>query len=161
MQRVKSGLFLLLIIILFASMGASAGTSGKGRSFEAALSGNEEVPPVKTDAKGEAKFQITKEGGPLTYTLTISNIKDVTDGYIQKGKKGENGPPVINLFTEPRKEDVTGTLLAEGKMEPYLLIGPLKGKSLQSLIQLIEAKDAYVNIQTKKHPQGEIRGQIR
>jgi hypothetical protein len=68
---------------------------------------------------------------------------------------------VINLFAEPKREDVSGTLLAEGKAEPYLLIGPLKGKSLHSLIQLIEAGEAYVNIQTKKHPDGEIRGQIK
>lgn len=69
--------------------------------------------------------------------------------------------PVINLFTEPGKEDVTGTLLASGKVEPYPFIGPLKEKSVNSLVQLMEAGEAYVTIQTKKHPEGEIRGQIR
>jgi hypothetical protein len=58
-------------------------------------------------------------------------------------------------------EDVTGILLAEGKVEPYLFIGPLKGKSVNALIELMKAGQAYVNIQTKKHPEGEIRGQIR
>ena len=88
-------------------------------------------------------------------------MKDVTGCSIRKGQKGKNGPAVINLFTEPQKEDVIGTLLAEGKVEPYLFIGQLKGKPLKSLIQLIKAGDAYVNIQTKKHLEGEIRGQIR
>jgi len=41
------------------------------------------------------------------------------------------------------------------------LIGPLKGKSVNVLIELMEAGEAYVNIQTKKHPDGEIRGQIK
>jgi len=140
----------------------AAGDKSMGEhSFEANLSGNEEVPPVRTKAKGEAKFQLSKEGDNLTYTLIVSNIRDVTAGCIQKGKRGENGPLVINLFTEPKKEDVRGTLLAEGKVEPYLLIGPLKGNSLNSLIQLMEAGEAYVNIKTKKHPDGEIRGQIK
>jgi hypothetical protein len=161
MERVKTGLSIFLIIILFASLGAAADKSRNESTFEANLSGNEEVPPVHTKAKGDAKFQLSREGDKLTYTLNVSNIKEVTGCCIHKGKKGENGPPVIYLFTDPGKEDVTGTLLAEGKVEPYLFIGPLKGKPLRSLIQLIEAGDAYVNIQTKKHPEGEIRGQIR
>jgi hypothetical protein len=161
MRKVTARLLVFLSIMLFASLAMGTGKSLAERSFEANLSGNEEVPPVQTNAKGDAKFQFSREGDKLTYRLTISNIRDVTAGCIQKGKRGENGPPVINLFTEPKKEDVTGTLLAEGKVEPYLLIGPLKGKPLHSLIQLMEAGEACVNIQTKKHPDGEIRGQIK
>jgi hypothetical protein len=161
MQRVKVGLFTCLIMILLASLGAAADNPTGQRRFEANLSGNEEVPPVQTIARGEAKFRFSKEGDNLTYTLNLSNIKDVTAAHIQKGKKGENGLPIINLFTEPKKEDVTGTLYAEGKVEPYLLIGPLKGKSVDSLIQLMQSEEAYVNIKTKKHPDGEIRGQIK
>jgi hypothetical protein len=135
----------------------SADKPTSNHSFKVTLSGNEEVPPVNT----EATFQISKGGDMVTYKLIVLNIKDITAAYIQKGKKGENGPPVIDLFTEPKREDVTGTLLAEGKLEPYLLVGPLKGKSLNSLIRLMEAGEVYVNIQTKKHPHGEIRGQIK
>ncbi len=139
----------------------AADQSMNGRSFQASLSGDEEVPPVRTKAKGDIKFQYIREGDQLTYKLTISNIKDVTAACIQKGKRDENGPPVLNLFTEPKKEDITGTLLAEGKVEPYLLVGPLKGKSVNSLVELIQVGQAYVNIQTKKYPDGEIRGQTR
>lgn len=161
MQKVKGGLFTFLIIILFALLGMAGDKSTGSRSFEASLSGNEEVPPVQTKAKGKAKLQFGKEEDRMTYTLVISNIQDVTAASIQKGKKGENGPPVINLFNEPKKEDVTGTLYAEGMVEPYLFIGPLKGKSVNSLIQAMDAGEVYLNIQTKKHPEGEIRGQIK
>ncbi len=131
------------------------------RIFKASFSGGEEVPLIRTEAKGEVTFRVSEGGDTVTYKLTLSNIKDIAAASVQKGKKGENGPPVMNLFTESAREDVSGTLLAEGKVEPYLLIGPLKGKSLDSLIRLIEAGEAYVNIQTKKHPDGEIRGQIK
>ncbi len=161
MQKVIPQLLVFLSILLFASFAIAIDKLSGERNFEANLSGNEEVPPVQSKVKGQAKFQLSKEGDNLTYTLNISNIKDVTAAYIQKGKKGENGPTVLNLFTEPKKEDVAGNLLAEGKVEPYLLTGPLKGKRVHSLIQLMEAGEAYVNIQTKKHPDGEIRGQIR
>jgi len=154
--------FIFLFIILLAFLGVAADRSSSGeRTFRAKLSGSEEVPFVNTEAEGEAEFQISGTGDTLTYRLTISHIKDITAGYIHRGNKGEKGPPVAGLFAESKKENISGTLFVEGKVEPYLLIGPLKGKAVKSLIQLIEAGEAYVNIQTKKHSEGEIRGQIR
>jgi len=161
MHKLGLQLSVFLFVALFLSLGMAAGKSASERSFKATLSGSDEVPLVDTQAKGEAAFQVSKGRDIVTYKLTVSNIKDVTAAYIQKGKRGKNGPPVMNLFTEPKKENVSGTLLAEGKVEPYLLIGPLKGKSVNVLIELMEAGEAYVNIQTKKHPDGEIRGQIK
>ena len=35
---------------------------------------------------------------------------------------------MAGLFAEPKKEDISGTLLVEGQVEPYLLVGPLKRK---------------------------------
>jgi len=160
MRKLGPQLFVFLLIV-FVSPGFAVDKSMSERIFKASLSGGEEVPFIRTEAKGEATFQVSKGGDIVTYKLTLSNIKDITAAYIQKGKKGKNGPPVIDLFTESKREDVSGTLLAEGKVEPYLLIGPLKGKSLNSLIQLMKAGEVYVNIQTKKHPDGEIRGQIK
>jgi hypothetical protein len=162
MKEVKSLRFIFLLIILIASLGVAADNSSFGeRTFRAKLSGSEEIPFINTEAVGVATFQIGKGKDRLTYKLIISHTKDITAAHIHKGKKGEKGPPVADLFREPKKENITGTLLVEGKVEPYLLIGPLKGKSIESLIRLIEEKDAYVNVQTKKHPEGEIRGQIR
>jgi len=161
MRKVTAALSIFLVILLFASLGVAADKSMSERIFKASLSGGEEVPFIRTEAKGEAVLQVGKGGDIVTYKLTLSDIKEVTAAYIQKGKKGENGPPVIDLFTESKQEDVSGTLLAEGKVEPYLLIGPLKGKPLHSLIRLMKAGEVYVNIQTKKHPDGEIRGQIK
>jgi hypothetical protein len=154
--------FIFLFIILLAFLGVAADSSSPDeRTFRAKLSGSQEVPFVNTEAEGEVEFQISGSGDTLTYRLTISHINDITAAYIHRGRKGEKGAPVADLFAEPKKENISGTLLAEGKVEPYLLTGPLKGEPLRSLIQLIEAGDAYVNIQTKKHPEGEIRGQIK
>jgi hypothetical protein len=153
--------FVSLFIIPLAFLGVTAdNASSAERAFRAKLSGSEEVPFVNTEAEGEAEFQVSGSIDTLTYTLSISHIKDVTDAYIDRGKKGEKGPPVADLFAEPKKENISGTLLAEGKVEPYLLTGPLKGRSVNALIELMEAGQAYVNIQTKSHPEGEIRGQI-
>ena len=39
--------------------------------------------------------------------------------------------------------------------------GPLKGSSLNELIELIESGETYVYVQSRDHPEGEIRGQIQ
>jgi hypothetical protein len=161
MERLRIEAFALAGIVLLASLGIAADKSAGERSFKAELSGSEEVPPVKTEAVGTATFQISENGNTITYRLTVSHIKDVTAAFICKGKKGENGAIVMELFKEPRKEDVSGTLLAEGKVEPYLLIGPLLGGSSNSLAQFMETGEVYINILTKKHPDGEIRGQMK
>jgi hypothetical protein len=48
-----------------------------------------------------------------------------------------------------------GTITANG------LTGDLMGKSLNDLVQIIKAGDAYVNVHTDANPDGEIRGQIK
>jgi hypothetical protein len=161
MGKLEIQAFTFAVIILLTSFGIAADKPVGERTFKAELSGNEEVPPVKTEAVGTATFQISEGGNTMTHTLIISNIKDITGAFLCKGKKGENGAIVIDLFREPRKEDISGTLLAEGKIEPYLLFGPLQGGSVQSLIRLMETGQVYINILTKRHPDGEIRGQVR
>jgi CHRD domain len=40
------------------------------------------------------------------------------------------------------------------------LHGPLKGKQVSDLANIIKAGQAYANVRTKQNPKGEIRGQI-
>ena len=157
MQKVKVKLFVLLFLVLLVSIGIAAGE----RSFKAKLSGGKVGPPVKTTAKGEAIFRLSKEGNELTYKLTVTNIENVTAAHIHDGKYGKNGPPIVSLFTGPKKEhEFTGTL-AEGTITAKDLMGPLKGKLFSHFIQMIEDGHAYVNVHSETHPDGEIRGQIR
>ena len=156
-KRVKPVSFLL--IILFVTLGAAVYTSNNP-AFTARLAGSKELPPVQTKAHGEVTLQLNNGRDKLTYNVIISNIKDITGAYIHQGEKDQSGPIVVDLFNEPKREDISGTFLGDGVIEADMLIGPLKGKSLDSLIQLMEAGEAYINVYTKDHPQGEIRGQI-
>lgn len=160
MAKLKTPLIIILVSVLLASFGMASDKSGRELDFKAELSGNEEVPAVKTQAKGEAKFSLSKGEDRLTYTVVLHGIENVTAAHVHKGKRGENGPPVADLFKEPKGKTATDTLLSEGVIFAYDLIGPLKGKSIKSLMEMIEAGDAYVNVHSKDHPEGEIRGQI-
>jgi len=157
MQKVKVLSVSFLLVVLFVSLGIAAGE----RSFKAGLSGSEVVPPVKTKAKGEATFQSVKNGNELTYKVVVSDIENVTAAHIHDGKHGKNGPPLGNLFTGPKKEGRFSGTLSEGTITAKDLFGPLSGKSVSHLIQMIEDGHAYVNVHTDKYPNGEIRGQIK
>lgn len=161
MKRLKAWLLIFLLVIFPPFLGMTSDKIEVERSFKAELSGEEEVPPVKTKARGEATFKLNKGGDELTYLVALKNIEDVTAAHIHQSQKGKNGPPVAPLFAEPKKPAIVGTLYSEGSIRAYELIGPLKGRSLQSLVQMMETGDTYVNVHTIKHPEGELRGQIR
>jgi len=128
--------------------------------FRAFLRGRNEVPPVKTLAAGHAVFQPNKAGDRLLFTLVVRNIRRVTQAHIHLGRKGTNGPIAACLFG-PSKFGIT---VRKGVVKCVLrnsdLVGPLKGKTIRDLIREIEKGNAYVNVRTNLHPNGEIRGQI-
>ncbi len=66
------------------------------QTFQAKISGNNEVPPVTTSATGMAQFQLSTDGKALSYTLTANNIENIRASHIHQGKTGENGQPVVH-----------------------------------------------------------------
>ncbi|MGC2573143.1 MAG: CHRD domain-containing protein [Candidatus Nitrosopolaris sp.] len=69
--------------------------------FNAKLAGSNEVPPVTTAATGTATFQLLPAAGHeqvLSFELSLKNINGVMGAHIHKGKQGENGPVVADLF---------------------------------------------------------------
>ncbi len=142
-----------------------SGMSGmsESMSFTADLAGENEVPPVETDASGQATFELTTHGDEarLHYTLRVANIENVSQAHIHVGAPGENGPVVAFLFNASEPVDVSGeTTLMEGTIQADDLIGPLEGMELSALAAEIRAGNTYVNVHTVEHPSGEIRGQI-
>jgi len=129
--------------------------------FHAILEGDEEVPPVDSDAKGAAIFRTSNDGTELNYRLIVANIEDVTAAHIHLAPRGENGDIVAFLFDpEEPTEGRTNGVLAEGTITSEDLVGPLEGSTLSELIDEMEAGNTYVNVHTVEHRSGEIRGQI-
>jgi CHRD domain len=122
-------------------------------TYVAHLTGAAETPPTKATATGTATLVL--EGTHLRYTLTVRGLSGAaTMAHIHVGKAGASGPPV---FTFPIKALAAGTL-AEGTLDLTKEVS--KGVSGDSLKTLLADGDAYVNVHTKAHPGGEIRGQL-
>lgn len=150
----------IFLMVMFSMLSASLVFAAEG-SFKARLGGNESVPAVKTKAKGDAEFKLSKDGKSLHYKLKVSNINNVNAAHIHKGKKGQNGPVVAGLFAGPKKEGNFKGTLSEGTITEKELMGELEGKTVDTLVQLIKSGDLFVNVHTDTYPDGEIRGQIK
>ena len=130
------------------------------KQFFAVLEGLQEVPPVETNARGQARFRINDDEMGLQYRFTVNNLANMTQAHIHLGRRGENGPIVAFLFgpVDPGITVTQGTV--QGTLNQSSLVGPLEGQPFSELISQMEAGNTYVNVHTKQYPAGEIRGQI-
>jgi CHRD domain len=129
--------------------------------FFARLSGAEEVPPVRTDAFGLAKFKVSRDETRIGYRLIVNNIDNLTMAHIHIGRRGVNGPVVVFLFGPVDPGISVNRGVVEGIITAEDLVGPLEGKPLSALVDLMRDGKTYVNAHTTQNPDGEIRGQIK
>ena len=131
----------------------------QGQFFDAKLTGKDEVPPKDTKASGVAEFTVTGANS-MSYKVTVNNMEKVTAAHIHQGKVGENGPVVVTLFKTDSPSATTNGDLSQGTIASDKFEGPLAGKPLSDLINMINNGEAYVNVHTQANPKGEIRGQL-
>jgi Cu/Zn superoxide dismutase len=154
-----------------ATAGQSS-SSSSGKEFSARLTGDKEVPPVDTDATGRIRLTANSQQDALDYQLSVSNLNGVATGaHIHRGSAGTNGPIVANLNIRGTFAGASASASAGGgsamtststggTITSADLKGPLAGKQVSDLIKLMEDGKAYVNVHTRQHTNGEIRGQL-
>lgn len=126
--------------------------------FVTNMTGQEEVPPVDTQAVGEAILtQDLPQNQTMHYYVNVTGIQGVTQGHIHSGVEGENGPIVVTLFNfdSPQNEVLQYSNFTASNLE-----GPMEGKTMQDLIAAMKNGSTYINVHTEQNPNGEIRGQL-
>lgn len=139
--RQAAGVMIALSLLLWAGLAAAAPIS-----FKVPLSGAEQVPPVKTSGTGTAELTWYPSTRVVTWRVSYSDLSSpATMAHFHHGARGHNGPVVIWLTK---------------KGEP--VSSPIVGKATLSSTEAkeFEAGDWYINVHTKDHPEGEIRGQV-
>ena len=122
------------------------------------LSGQEEVPPVDTQATGMAEFTpVVPNNETVDFNVNATDIQGVTAGHIHQAAQGQNGEVVVPLFTYDTPQN---TVSENGTITAEMLAGPMEGKTVADLITAMKDGNTYVNIHTEQNPNGEIRGQI-
>ena len=121
-----------------------------------------------SDSHGLVFLSIDPSIGELSYEVFLEGMSyldgdDVEIIQIHLGTSGENGPTVLSLCNEKKGKghcrEGPGLSVA-GVLEENDLKGPLKGSSFSELIRLIGSGESYVYVQSRAHPDGELRGQI-
>lgn len=150
---------------------SSSSSSSSDKQFSSRLTGDNEVPPVSTDATGRIRLIVNSQQDALDYQISFSNLNGIVTGaHIHRGSTGTNGPIVANLNVRgafasasagsgeggsATTSTSTGSTITSADLK-----GPLAGKQISDLIKLIEDGKAYVNVHTDQNPDGEIRGQL-
>jgi hypothetical protein len=143
------------VIAAFAvSCGSS--TAPVARTYVANL--NAAAEGAGHTSPGSGVFTFTDNGNVIDWTLTLTNITNVTASHIHLGSSavvGAAGPVIINLFL-PNRPPETGTLngvVAQGTITN----ANNSSVSLDSLRVLFNNGNAYANVHTTVNPGGEIR----
>jgi hypothetical protein len=164
---IAASALLLVQIINFVPMTYAAENLDR---FWSILTGDQQTPPVTTDAIGYVGLKFQDDRTRLAYSVHAEHIGKVTAVYLYHIGKTQNGTIVLDLLHSPRElksmdkvVDKTpqgktkGTVSMGGAISDDLQ-GQLKGKSLSDLHRLIDNGTVYINIHTKDFPNGEIRG---
>ena len=144
---------------------------GQLNRYWVALNGDQQIPPVPTDARGFVGLKFSDDYTQLIYNVNIHNIHNVTGIYLYYGNDTQNASPVLDLLKKTResnREDERASDITEeghttgtvnlGGITKKDLGGDLKGKSIPDLYKLMLDGMLYVVVHTKDFPDGEIRG---
>ncbi len=123
--------------------------------LHATMTGDNEAPPVTSDAAGRASIGITDTA--ITVTFNTTGLTNVILAHIHIGAVGIAGPVIFPLygaadgaFTSPYTKTVTAADLV-----------PAPGaQTFAEAVAAIRSGGTYVNIHTTANPNGEIRGQV-
>ncbi|HEV8689051.1 MAG TPA: CHRD domain-containing protein [Ideonella sp.] len=107
------------------------------------LSGDHEVPPVKTAASGSGSIMVAADG-TVSGSVTTTGL-NATAAHIHMAAMGKNGPVVVPLN---KTGEGVWSVAAGSKLTPDQL-------------KAYQAGELYVNVHTEANKGGEIRAQIK
>jgi hypothetical protein len=163
---------LMVVLAVLAMAGVASATPPDSKNFVSPLSGDEEVPPRDTNARGNAVYHLGGDGTELHYRLIVANIENVAAAHIHCGDRGVSGPVGVTLFTgSPGGGRVDGTL-AQGTVTAPDPGNACGWTSLAEVVDAMRSGNTYTNVHTNDgvaptntgpgdFPGGEVRGQIR
>lgn len=106
------------------------------------LSGDQEVPPVATAAKGSGTITVKDDMSVAGSVMTTG--MDGIMAHIHHGAMGKNGPPIVTLT-----KSGTSWMVPDGSR--------LSGEQYRAF----KAGELYVNVHSAANKGGEVRGQIK
>ena len=135
-SRQQVSMWSCAVILACTSAAAVAGT------MQVKLSGDQEVPPVKSSGSGSGSVTINADGS-VSGSVTASGFSP-TAAHIHEGKAGANGKVIVPFTKDGDK-----------------FSAPAGAKLTPDQLKAFKEGDLYVNIHSAAHPGGEVRAQLK
>ncbi len=145
MSRLRIGLAFATAIVLAATL--VSGSAAADPKLFALMTGAQEIP--RADPYGHARATITlkRTARRVCFDIRKTGIATAQAGHIHRGVKGHNGPIYVPLFASARRGGrITGCARNVSRMKIDAITRNPRG--------------FYVNIHTRKYPEGAARGQL-
>jgi len=116
-------------------------------SFTVPLTGAQQVPPLQVSGSGTADMTYDPTTRVLTWSITYSGLSGTATMAHIHGPAPEGKNAGIEIWLSRRGSEAAS---------------PITGKATLTAAQArqLMAGDMYINVHTRAHPAGEIRGQI-
>jgi len=136
--------FIALALISFTLKHACAAESAP-IIFYADLSADEQTAPTESPGKGRADFTLDRDTLKFSWKITYSGLTSEVTGVRIHGPQrvGVNSNPLYDAGLKGLKSPVVGSVIMG-----------------ESELQYLMERHIYVNITTKKYPDGELRGHV-
>ena len=131
---------LLASALLTVAMGAGVASA---QQVKVTLSGDQEVPAVKTAGAGSGAISVAADKS-VSGSVTTTGVAG-TMAHIHEAAPGKNGPVVIPLS---KSGDSTWSV-------------PAGAKLTDAQLSSFKAGNLYVNVHSAANPGGEVRGQLK
>lgn len=137
----------IALVALFGWIFSIATVQAAPTSFKVELTGAQQVPPVQTSGTGTADLTYDPSTRVLTWSVTTSGLSSaVTMAHFHgPAAAGKNGG--VQIWISKKGEAPSN---------------PMTGQATLTRTQatMLTDDELYINVHTKDHPAGEIRGQV-
>ena len=121
------------------ALGATAASAGK---MDVKLSGDQEVPPIKSSGSASGTITIGDDGA-VSGSVTAAGFTP-TAAHIHHAAAGKNGPVIVPFTKEGDK-----------------FSAPAGAKLTADQLKAYKAGELYVNVHSAANPGGEVRAQLK
>ncbi len=144
MTKISAGIALVALlgwIFSFAAVQAAP------TSFTVALSGASQVPPVQTAGTGTANLTYDPSTRVLTWSITYSGLSSAATMAHFHGPAAAGKNAGVQLWISKKGAAPSSPITGQATLTP-------------DQATMLTAGELYINVHTKDHPAGEIRGQV-
>ena len=146
--------FLTVMVMAMGLLALPALVAATEGTFTATVNGDQEVPPVTTEASGTATVTISADDTTVTYEVSYSGLSgDLLASHIHCGAAGVVAGVMLPFAHGP--SPFSGTLT----QADFAACGDVT--TFAGALDAIRAGNTYVNLHTAANPGGEIRGQLK